>query len=137
MAKIVAKVATVISESEVAFNVGSESGVKINYSATIQRPVRIEDPDTHEELGTVLVPALKLKVSLVADKYSVGVVDELQDNPDDLSTIVFTRPRRKRIVEPPSVAKTGVSVVIGIGDRVQIESVSVKDDATAEVDTGQ
>ena len=122
MNKIVAKVAQIISQSELAFNAGSEQGVDVGNIATVQKPVAIRDPDSQEELGTVMVPTLRLRIHLVEPKFSVGAVIDQQDTDNGMSNIFTrTRPRYKRIVESAGEVKPRVNVLVHIGDGVSIE----------------
>jgi hypothetical protein len=113
-----AKVADIISDNELAFNAGSEAGVEEGSFASVQRNVMIKDPDTQEELGSVLVGVLRLRIHLVEPKFSVGSVSELQETGDSLAFL--TARRYKKIVQGKSEEKSGVSVYVKRGDIVTI-----------------
>jgi hypothetical protein len=121
MTKVVAKVASVISESQAAFNVGSSRGVAEGNTAIVQQPVTIVDPDTNEELGTVLVPTVTLTITLVDERYSIGTVADVQEG-NDIASLLYTQTRRyKKLVRNRTQEKPGISVAVSIGDRVSIE----------------
>src|SRR5260370_10512884 len=122
MSKIEAKVANIVNETAMAFNSGSNKVIADGNIATVQRPDTIKDPDSHEELGTVLVPILTLRIYLVDEKYSVGSVNEFQEPPSDMPSVFLqTRARPKKIVKTKAQEKAGITVYIEVGDRVSIE----------------
>ncbi|MBT9255867.1 hypothetical protein KMZ32_10315 [Phycicoccus sp. MAQZ13P-2] len=67
-----AKVAQITSDYDIAINAGSNQGVTRNSLARLFRDVDIKDPDTNEHLGSVRYVRVMLKVSSVADKYSIA-----------------------------------------------------------------
>lgn len=122
MKRIRAKVANVISESSVALNVGSNSGVKENLTVRIMRTVKVEDPDTKEELGQVLVTKLNLRVSLVQDKLCVARVTDTQDMPLEDAIRSITRIRKKKtIVSSAFDEELGKSVHVSVGDNAVVD----------------
>jgi hypothetical protein len=70
------KVATFISETELAFNVGSKAGVKADDVVTLFERVEIKDPDSKKVLGAVRVPRLTLKVNIVREEFGTCVVTD-------------------------------------------------------------
>lgn len=121
MADVTGKVANILKDSELAFNVGSDAGVTKGSFARVQREVAIRDPDSQEELGTVLVTILRLRVHLVDAKFSVGSVTEYQSR-DEEAGLLLTQRRYKRIVRSPGDEEPGISVYIKVGDVVSIET---------------
>jgi hypothetical protein len=93
------KVATVLSNYEVAFNVGSDQGVQTDDIATVFEQVAVNDPDTGESLGTVMQPRIRFKIQLVESRMSVGrsyesVVDpSAETGGESLKFWVITIPR--------------------------------------------
>jgi hypothetical protein len=71
-----AKAARVVSEREVAFNRGKDQGVQTGDHVTLSRRVEIRDPDTNEELGSVLVPKARFEVTILGAKYCVGRITD-------------------------------------------------------------
>ena len=71
---ITGKVAKVLSSIEVAINLGSHDGVHVGMAFDVMNPKGndIIDPDTHEPLGSVLLPKIRVQVSQVQDRVSVA-----------------------------------------------------------------
>lgn len=74
MIEISAQVASVLSASEIAINVGTARGVQIGDSAIVWRSVDIRDPNTNESLGSVLRRRLQLDVRSVEERFCVASV---------------------------------------------------------------
>lgn len=70
------QVATVVSESQLAFNGGRDVGIQEGDIVLLNRKVEVIDPVTKERLGTVLLPKLRLRVNLISDRYCVAVVTD-------------------------------------------------------------
>ena len=117
MTSISAKVAAIITESQVAFNIGSDVGVKIGDTATYYESMTIKDPDSHETLGTIGVERLRFRIDHVQEKLSTGAVTTLQHN---VRTGVASS-RRMQIAASKIEEETGVSIKLAVGDRVTIE----------------
>lgn len=68
------KVARVLNDREVAFNIGLDHGVEIGMRFNIlsTKGLDIQDPDTGESLGSVDRPKACVKVLMVQDKLSVA-----------------------------------------------------------------
>ncbi len=65
------KVALVLSEYEVALNIGSDSGVEKGMKFTIHSsPITILDPDTSKEIGQVTIEVDRVEVFEVEKGYS-------------------------------------------------------------------
>jgi hypothetical protein len=76
MEAIRAKVAEILTDYQLALNVGRLKGVERGATVTIYRTVEISDPDTHEPLGQVTVPKLTLRVVDVQELLCVAEVTE-------------------------------------------------------------
>ena len=126
MSRLEAKVAEIISNNILAFNVGSDKGVATSDSAYVMRTVEVRDPDTGEKLGGVRVTVLQLRINHVQHKLCTAYVTSLQD--EVVNNPLATR-RTKKIVERRAEEKTGVSVYIQRGDSAEIE---IKDESSEE-----
>lgn len=73
---IEAKVATVISDNEIAVNVGAAAGVREDDIAVVQRSTEVTDPVTNARLGTVKRPAIRMRVVEVHERLAVARVVE-------------------------------------------------------------
>ena len=67
-----AKVASVLSRRDVAFNAGSDQGVREGDIATVVQETEIADPETEESLGVIRRAAVRLRIYEVQPKLSVG-----------------------------------------------------------------
>jgi hypothetical protein len=81
--RIDGKVASILSDYEVAFNIGSDQGVETDDIVTVYRIIDVEDPDTKEFIGSVLTPRMRFKITLVQPRMSVGQSYESIMNPQD------------------------------------------------------
>ena len=77
--RIEGKVAQIISEREVAFNIGSDHGVKegMKFAILAKSPLPILDPDTGSELGSVDRTKVRVVASRVEDKWSIAETYEV------------------------------------------------------------
>lgn len=71
-----AKLATIVTDTEVAFNVGEKGGVRTNDLVTLYDRVPVNDPDSGRPLGSVRVPRLNLKVYMVSENFCVARVTD-------------------------------------------------------------
>jgi hypothetical protein len=119
MAEVEAKVAAIITSSQVAFNVGENSGVRKGDSIVIYRTVEVQDPDTKESLGGVIVPKLNLQVVLVQPKMCVAeVTDTVESGLGSNSLVISAFAARKR-------------VTTNFGDRsINVVAIKIGEDAT-------
>lgn len=111
-----AKVASVISPTQIAINVGSNKGISIKHSATIFRDVEIKDPDGGAFLGSVKVPILRLRVNTVQDKFCLATVTDLAGSDLNSPMVSFGVPgltRTKTITQGASPDPDVVRVSIG------------------------
>jgi hypothetical protein len=121
VADIEARVATILTESEVAINAGSDSGVATGDRVTVYKKVDISDPETDELLGTVHVPIIRLAIISVQPRLSIAEVIELQDiEGQQLNFLTRAQAREKRVVQRSVEAKAGISVYVPVGAPVII-----------------
>jgi hypothetical protein len=123
---IAGKVAEILSNYEVAFNVGSNDGVVKDDIATVSQLVDVRDPDTDEVLGTVLVPRMRFKITYTQPRMSVGYSYESVSKDAGTATLAFATmlnsPRAIRRVVRDRGDEDWASVWIQRGDPVQIKS---------------
>ncbi len=120
MADISAKIAQLVSPTQVAFNAGSVQGVHQGDTATLYRDVEINDPDSKEPLGAVRVPRLTFRINFVQEKFSVGdVISGESSNTgfSGVSGVIF--PGSIRLTTSPLEARSGVTLV-KLGEDVTI-----------------
>ena len=69
-----AKVAKVLNSREIALNVGREHGVDIDMQFDVldSRTDQIKDPDTGEVIGALNRPKVRVKVTVVGERFSVA-----------------------------------------------------------------
>ena len=72
--EIEAKIAALLSDTKLAVNVGSLSGVAKGDDVVIFETVSVTDPDTGEPLGEVKLVKLKLRIEDVQERLAVAVV---------------------------------------------------------------
>lgn len=127
MTSVPVKVATVISDSLLAFNAGTNRGIRAGDMATVYRIVEVSDPETKEKLGAVSVPKLSLRINHVQEKLCTGIVTSAQDEPTNVNV---TRVRKlKRIVESSFDEKAGINVYVSPGDPSVIE---IKEESSSD-----
>lgn len=113
--KIESLVAEVLDPYRVALNVGADQGVTESSDVTIWRIVEVRDPLTGEDLGGVRLDNLKMRVTMVAPRYSVASVAHSNVFSTNWS---FLGPR-KRIAT--STSKTNEdTVTINVGDEATV-----------------
>lgn len=129
MTRIRAKVASIISDSQVAFNAGSDDGVVEGAVIKLLKSTEVIDPDTQELLGTVSITKLNLQVNHVQEKLCVARVTDMQPSAEDSLTSITKIRRRKRVVSSPFEEEPGKTVLVSIGEEARIELPSTKEDA--------
>ena len=72
--EIEAKIAALLSDTKLAVNVGSLSGVAKGDDVVIFETVSVTDPDTDEPLGEVKLVQLRLRIEDVQERLAVAVV---------------------------------------------------------------
>ena len=68
------KVAEIIDNRTLAINLGSKEGVKIGmiFQIFAKSGKSIKDPDSREELGTIKIPKIRVKVTYADELYSLA-----------------------------------------------------------------
>ena len=68
------KVARVLNSREIAINVGAEKGVDVGMHFDVLDPKyeNIKDPDTHELLGSIEHPKVRVQITKVQEKLSIA-----------------------------------------------------------------
>jgi len=70
------KAATIVSPTQLAINLGKDTGVEVGDIVYVRRSVNIQDPDGSGSLGILHQTRLRLKITTVADGFSVATVTE-------------------------------------------------------------
>jgi hypothetical protein len=87
-----AKVAEVISDTELAIDAGTRAGVAIDDVVTLLKTIVVKDTGTGEELGVVRRPALRLRVVEVQDWLCVAKsIDYWGPNESEPLAFLFNR----------------------------------------------
>lgn len=69
---LVGKVADILSDYELAINIGKNSGVKLGMQFAVLGDKSITDPDTGKKLGTYKYDKVRIRVTQVEDNFSVA-----------------------------------------------------------------
>ena len=72
MMGIECKVAKVLNSRELVFNKGASDGVETGMKFNIQGIVAVVDPDSNEELGSIMRPKLAVEVVEVEPRFSIA-----------------------------------------------------------------
>jgi hypothetical protein len=75
-----AKVAQILSASEIAVNVGQDHDVSQGDDVVVWRKVDIRDPETAEVLGSINRQKLRLKISFVEERFSIARIQVSSPN---------------------------------------------------------
>jgi len=114
------KVAKVISEHEVAFNMGGNAGIRKDDVVVLSDRVEIKDPDSGSDLGAVLVPRLRFAVTLVSEKYCLGkVTDRVGASGGSATTWSSLSAPLKRISDDPWAEGSDIALV-KIGEQAEV-----------------
>jgi uncharacterized protein YegP (UPF0339 family) len=132
----IAKVATIVSEYEVAFAIESARDIQVDDIATIHHTVDVRDPDTHRSLGTVRRPLVKFRIFEVQPRFALGRTYEFAPSQDpnlrtpfsDIASKVARERRRFRVTGDESKADW-TTIYVKPGDLAEIEP-STKSRAT-------
>ena len=133
-----AKVAALISEFEIAINVGSRQGVQTDDVAVLLRTVEVTDPDTGTVIGTVTRPKLRLRVIEVQPDMAVAKSIEPASAIEHV-TFAGGRSvaRRTKGVTSDRMVADADLVYVGKGDAVIVEVKSFTADAVVSVDNAK
>lgn len=118
MADIIAKLAQIVTPTQLAFNAGSNKGVKLGDNVIFYRNVNIEDPDSKEPLGSVRVPRLMLKVSFLEDTFCVA--DMMTSDLDSPASPNVFATARVKVTTSTSTSRN--TATVNIGEEVTIRS---------------
>ncbi|HEX5117112.1 MAG TPA: hypothetical protein VFW65_18115 [Pseudonocardiaceae bacterium] len=118
MAEIVAKVAALVSDTQLAINAGTDQGVKEGYTAYLFRTVTVNDPDTQEDLGSVRLVKLNLRVSHVQKKLCVAAVTDFETKADPFPESIASVRSRKRVTTSRASQVDGRVVLVRVGEEV-------------------
>jgi len=111
------KVAKLIDTYTVALNIGKDKGVEKGMKFAILCPtLKIEDPDTHEELGELNFIKARIEVTEIFDRFCLAessetIVEALLPFP---SFYAGPRAATKKLTSSPELDKT-----IRVGDDVE------------------
>jgi hypothetical protein len=120
MSELIGKVATILSATQLALNVGSAHGVSLGDAVVLHKTMEIRDPESREILGTVDIPKARLRVDLVQDKFCVATINERQgDQSRNLLHALNIAPLRQ-ISETPVGTSSTDKVYVTVGERVVI-----------------
>lgn len=119
MNEIRAKIADVLSDTQLVLNKGTNQGVKLDSDVICYTSHAIKDPDTGESLGGFRRIRLRLKVTYVQDRLCIATVTQYMDAGDKIDLMVV--PRQLLKVTSGPVISPGV-VPVSIGEEVSILS---------------
>lgn len=127
------KVAQVMNERELVVNIGAHDGVSrgMRFAVLAPEPIVIRDPDTGDELGVVDRPKVRVRATVVSERFTICSTYETRWVGDVLGAGLFdpkspARQETKTLRASDSSYPPPLSPeesYINIGDRVvQIES---------------
>jgi hypothetical protein len=119
---VLGKVSTILAPDQLAINVGTKNGVGVGDWVTVWRIVNIVDPDTHEDLGSVQLVKLNLKVTLAAEKYSVATVSDKVKQPVQVTSKPSLRsaPLKAITSDPSTDDDDPAQVYVKVGEGIQV-----------------
>ncbi len=119
--RINGKVARIVDRTMVALNIGKKQGVREGDSARVYRQVDVQDPDSHEELGTVHLTKVELRVTYVDDRFCIAeTVGTAPARGLGSLYLTFGEAQQLRVTTNPKEVDSS-TVLIAIGDPVYIE----------------
>ncbi len=107
MPDLSAKVAKVLSKSEIVINVGEDDGVAEGNTVSVTQNIEIYDPDTNESIGTIERTILTLRVISVQPRLSIARI------PARNMVTAAMNQRDKEIVGASAVDSTSVTLLEG------------------------
>lgn len=117
MVEINAKVAALISDTQLAFNAGTAQGVKNGAEVLLYRTIEVHDPDTHKILGNVSVIKLRMKVVSVEKEFCVALVADVEN--DGLFAVALS-PLKKVSLSRSGANMESKAVTVEIGEEAKI-----------------
>lgn len=126
MSKVIqGRVATILDPHQIAFNVGSEDGVTEGSIVRLRRSVKVKDPDSDDELGTVNLIKLSLVVNLVEERYCVARVRDRSERQAGNSILFGNQPLMRvdetNIDREANAVPGRDAVKVRVGEYVTIE----------------
>lgn len=114
------KIATIVSPSEIAITCGEDTGIAVGDIVRVRKRIDIEDPDTHEPLGSVYVTSVSLTVTLVMERASVAsVMDRV--NANNVFAQIAMGGKVMKTLTTNFVEETSDTILVGIGQTVNVE----------------
>ncbi len=124
------KVAAIISEYQLALNLGTKNGVAVGDDVTISRTIKVNDPDSGDYLGMIGLPKLRLKVMSVGEKLSLATVTDrvpARVQQSFMPTAINTQPF-KRITSDPFETEDSTTVYVEVGEAAEV----LREEASSE-----
>jgi len=113
--KLAASVASILSSSRIALNVGIAAGVAEGDPVFVMRTEHITDPDTKEELGSVDLVHLRFRVTQVDQRFCIAEVIELAEGEQEPGINFLPRvlqpARRKRVADDTGTSRKDPDIV--------------------------
>ena len=117
------KVAQVLNEYEIAFNVGRTRGVRSNDIADVVKRTKIIDPDSKQQIGDVAETLISTRISLVGEKFSVGRTYQGYGGGTNVFSLVATgRANRQTVTSIPGLPQVAFGpIYVPVGAEVVIQ----------------
>jgi len=121
MTELTAKVASVLDQTMMALNKGSQAGVGINDKVILWRTADLTDPDSREKLGRLKMESLRLAVVHVQETLCVAqITTPVEGEGTRLGLIVGGWEKRKRATTLSGDADGQNVILVHIGDEATI-----------------
>lgn len=117
---VTGKVATILSDREIALNVGTNHGVSLDDVVTLTELVDVKDPDTKESLGSVRLVKLRLRISMATERYSVATVTDRVTNTSPNQSRWVAAPFKAITNLPSQVSGQAGYVTVGVGEEARV-----------------
>jgi hypothetical protein len=124
--EIAAKVASLLDSTLIAFNRGSNLGVKINDTVVLWRTADLTDPDTSEPLGKLKMESLRLSVVHVQETLCVAQITSPAESEGLTTGLVLGGWQQKKRATANSATADGRNLIL----------VRVADEATIYTGSG-
>lgn len=120
------RVAEVVSDTELAFDVGSDQGVRLDDLVTVLKTITVRDPETNEPLGDVRRPMLRLRVVEVQPALCVAESIDLRGSADDALSVFFQGQRQVKKIARSQRDEDSGTVYVARGMDATIDSAPVE-----------
>jgi len=108
------KVARILSEYELALNIGSDHGVEKGMRFAIHSsPIDILDPDTKEKMGQTTLEMEHVEVYEVQKRFSLARTFSVTSGIIVPYPSLFTRSQKKLSVDPDDLLKYEATIKVG------------------------